>query len=103
MAGFGVWGHFTLPETPMAVHYNIQGQADGFAPRDQALLMLPGLAFCLHLGLFFVLPMIARNGELMSRSSAPYGAICFATIALLATLHIAMVLSASGVPVSPVT
>jgi uncharacterized membrane protein len=103
MAGFGLWGHFGLPDVPIAIHYDIHGQADGFAPRDQAMLVLPGLALCLHLGLFSLLPVIARNGELLSRSSVAYGAVGLATIALLTTLHIALVLNAAGLPVSPVT
>lgn len=103
MAGLGVWSHFTLPDAPIAIHYNLKGQADGFAPRDQALILLPGVALCLHLGLFSVVPAIARKGELLSRSSTPYGATCLATVALLTTLYIAMVLAAAGLPVSPVT
>lgn len=103
MAGLGLWGHFILPDAPIAIHYGFNGQADGFAPRDQALMLLPGVALCLHLALFSVVPAIARKGELLARSSAPYGATCLATIALLTTLYIAMVLAAAGLPVSPVT
>jgi uncharacterized membrane protein len=103
MSGFGVWGHFALPDVPIAIHYGLNGQADGFVPRDQALLAMPGLALCLHLGLFAIVPAIAREGALLSRSAAPYGAISLATIALLTTLHIALVLSASGLPIHPVT
>lgn len=102
MVGAGVWGHFNLPDIPIAIHYGLNGQADGFAPRDQALAILPGLALCLHLGLFAILPVIARDGELLSRSSAAYGAIGLATIALLTTLHIALVLNAFGPGISPV-
>jgi uncharacterized membrane protein len=102
MAGAGVWGHFNLPDMPIAVHYGLNGQADGFAPRDHALAILPGIALCLHLGLFAVLPVMARDGELLSRSSIAYGAIGVATIALLTTLHMALVLNASGLSISPV-
>lgn len=99
MAGIGVWGHFALPDIPIAIHYGYAGEADGFAPRDHALAIMPGLALCLHLALFAIVPAIARNGELMTRSSAAYGATGLATIALLTALHIAMVLKAAGVPV----
>ena len=103
MAGLGLWGHFALPDALIAIHYNFQGQADGFAPRDQALLIMPAVALVLHLALFSVVPAIARKGELLSRSSAAYGSICLATIALLTKLHMALVLAAAGTPVSPVT
>ena len=94
MAGFAVWGHFNLPDAPMAIHFDINGDANGFAPRDIALLVMPGLALVVPLLMLWLLPAIMPKG--LERSSAAYGAAILAISALLTLIQAMLVLSATG-------
>ncbi len=97
MAGFAVWGHFNLPDGPMAVHFDISGNANGFAPRDVAILMMPGVALGVALLMLWVLPTIMPKG--LERSAAAYGAVTMAITALLTLIQAMLILSAAGMAI----
>ena len=43
MVGFAVWGHFNLPDVPVAVHFGADGQPNGYQSRDMAMVLMPAL------------------------------------------------------------
>ena len=88
------------PDAAVAIHWNIQGEADGFAPRDVALLLLPALM--VGLALIFALATRAEPrsaGLAHSRGALLTGWIGAMAVLLLA--HGAVVLSAAGLAQPP--
>ncbi len=100
MAGLSVWAHFHLPDTPLPTHYGIDGQADNFMPRDQALAVLPGIALVLLL-VMWSLSVIMPKKVTPARFAEVYGLIIVAVAMLMAVIHLVMVLRALGFPVDP--
>lgn len=94
MVGFAIWGHFNLPDGPMAIHFDLNGNANGFAPRDIAVWIGPGLALVVPSLMLWVLPAIMPKG--LERSATAYGAVILAISALLTLIQVMLVLSAAG-------
>ncbi len=98
MAGLGLWGHMTLPDAPIAVHFGVQGP-DGFMPRDLGLVVLPGIAVVMMAVLLWIVPAVMPRSASLERSGAAYGATMLATFALLAAVQAMLVLTAQGIAV----
>ena len=93
---FSLWARFQLPDAPIATHFGLDGQPNGFMPRDQALIF--GSAMMLILGLLlWVLPAISPKKASLNRSQPAYGAVQVAIIAFLAVVHVVLILKALGV------
>jgi hypothetical protein len=69
MASVGLWGHMTLPDAPIAVHFG-SGGADGFMPRDSGLMVMPGLALVLMVVLLWIVPAVMPNRRRNRRENA---------------------------------
>ncbi|MFT4074680.1 MAG: SdpI family protein [Asticcacaulis sp.] len=93
MAGFAIWGHFNLVNTPLAVHFGANGQADGYQSRDVALMIFPGISLVAMVLMLWILPPLAPA---VKRSEAVYGIVAMSLFALMTALQIMMVLSAAG-------
>lgn len=98
MAGLGLWGHMTLPDAPIAVHFGMQGP-DGFMPRDTGLAILPGIAVALMVALLWLVPAVMPKSAGLERSGPAYGATMLATFALLTAVQAMVVLTAKGIEV----
>lgn len=89
MLGTLWWAYGALPETNIPVHWNSQGAADDFAPREEALLYLlimPGAALFTAIVLALA-PLIDPFRKNLQLSRKAYTAIWIATMVLLAALH----------------
>jgi uncharacterized membrane protein len=102
MAGLGLWGHATLPDASLAVHFDMSGSANGFMPRDMGLAVLPGLAVVLMIALLWIVPAVMPRSASLDRSEAPYGATLLATFMLLTVTQAMLVLVAQGVAIDHV-
>ncbi len=92
-----LWTWINIPDRPIPVHFNIEGQPDAYGSKFEGLIVLPLVAFACNL-LFVFLPRIEPCAENLLRSSKAYSAIWIATIAFLAVIHgsaIAVVLGQS--------
>ncbi len=98
MAAFALWGHFNLPDGPVAVHFNAMhgGVADGFRPRDQAVWIMPGVSALLLVLLFWILPAIMPKSGNIERSFGVYGVVVVSTFCMLCLTQAMLVLSAAG-------
>jgi len=98
MAGLSLWGYFHIPDGPVAVHFGLDGTANGFQPRDTALLTMPGIGLAMILLLFWVLPAIMPKNASIDRSAGAYGAVVLSVVALITIIQGTLVLHAAGVP-----
>ena len=94
MAGLSAWAWNAIPPTAqIPIHWGMNGEANGFAGRDQALLMVPLVALGLTL-LFAVIPRIEPRRFNLASSAKFYLAAWIGTLCLLAVVHSAVVLNA---------
>lgn len=96
MAAASAWALSALPSgAQVAVHFDAQGQPDGWGDARWVLALLPLLALLMQ-GLRRVLPGIDPRGANLVRSAAAYGTIWLAVTALLAAVHGLLVAHALG-------
>ena len=98
MAGLSVWGYFHVPDGPVAVHFGLDGAANGFQPRDTALITMPGIGLAMIVLLLWVLPAIMPKNASIDRSAGAYGAVILSVVALITIIQGGLVLHAAGVP-----
>ena len=96
VVAFSLWARFQLPDAPIATHFDLDGQPNGFSSRDQALAFFPIMMPVLALFLW-VLPVISPKNASLKRSQLAYDTAQLAIIAFLAVVHIVLVLKALGV------
>jgi uncharacterized membrane protein len=100
MAACSVAGWIGLPaDAQVPIHWGLDGQADGFAPKIVGLLLVPGIAAVL-VGLFVVVPGIEPRSENLQRSRTAYQAIWAGLLVFLAALHATTVAIALGFDLS---
>ncbi len=96
MLAVSVWGWPQIPDgAQVPIHWGIDGQANGWAPKWQGLLLLPILTVGIAL-LLAVAPRFDPRYSNIQRSATAYWAIAFGAILLMAVIHIAAVLVATG-------
>lgn len=96
MLSVSLWGQVNIPDDArLAVHWGINGQANGFAGKTKALWMLPSLAFGLTL-LFVFLPRIEPRRAREIATFPLYHAAWLGVMALLTALHAAILLQGAG-------
>ena len=74
-----------LPEK-IPIHWNIQGQIDGYGNKHWALLLTPGIMLGL-LGLFVALPWLSPKQFTLDTFQSTYGFIIFVILATMAYIH----------------
>jgi uncharacterized membrane protein len=100
MAGLSAWAWPQVPEAArVAVHFGTDGVANGFAGKQQALLMLPAMSLGL-IALLSVIPYIEPRRLNLAASMKFYSAVWIGAIALLAVAHAAIVLTAVHIAVN---
>jgi len=98
MLGLAAWAWSQIPAgASVAVHWGIDGSADGFAPKEIALLILPGLGAALA-ALFAVLPRFEPRSANLARSGPAYVQVGVALMIVLGLIQLALVLAAVGRP-----
>ncbi len=97
MIGVSVYGWIAVPEgQQIPVHWGLDGTPDRYGDKWETLLMLPVLAVGL-VGLFAVLPFIDPRGKNLQRSQAPYLVTWVGAMLVMAVVHTAATLAATGV------
>lgn len=93
------WGWGQVPAgTQVPIHWGIDGQPDGFAPKEVALFVLPALAGGLTV-LLALLPRVEPRSANLVRSSSAYVQVGIATLVVLTVIQLTTVLAAMGRPV----
>ncbi|MGN6210063.1 SdpI family protein [Asticcacaulis sp.] len=93
---FCLWARYQLPDAPIATHFSVDGQPNGYMPRDVALAFGPALMLGFGL-LLWVLPALSPKAASLKRSQSAFDAAQLAIIAFLTVVHIVVVLKALGV------
>jgi len=84
--GLSLYGRQHLPDVPLATHFNAEGIADGFMPRDQALWFGPVMLLILT-ALFWALPILSPSNAPLERSATAYGAAWISLTCVLVFAH----------------
>jgi uncharacterized membrane protein len=87
-----------LPEL-MPTHWNLQGQVNGWSEKMLGAFLMP-LVMLAVLALFAVLPRISPRGYAMDGRSRAYRAIEMSIVAFSLSVHIMILLAATGTPVN---
>ncbi len=96
MLAVSAWAWGQLPDDRLIpIHWGLDGQANGFAPKPVGLLITPLLTLIVGL-VFAALPSIEPRGEHLRRSGSAYRAIFVGVAVLLVAVHVAAVLAALG-------
>lgn len=96
MLAVSAWAWPQIPDgAQVPIHWGIDGQPNGFAPKWQGLLMLPALTAGIALVLAFAPRVDPRAGNIQ-RSATAYWAIAVAALVLMVVVHVAAVLAATG-------
>jgi uncharacterized membrane protein len=96
MVAISLWAWGQVPAgTLVPIHWGVSGKADGFAPKEVALWMIPPIVVFVS----FVFDLAIRkeqNSENMEKSLAVAGASMFGTLALMVVVHALIVFGATG-------
>lgn len=86
-----------LPDT-LPVHWNLAGEADRYAEKPLAALLMPLVMIATAL-LFEAVPRISPAGFTVEANARGFRAIAVATLVFLLALHTVTLLSGLGVPI----
>jgi len=101
MIGVSIYGWVHIPENAMVTrHWNLNGVADGFSPRNHVLIGMPVFATVLAF-VFFMIPAIDPRPDHVRRSAGLLTASVIGVTALLAVTHASIVLPAAHGAASP--
>lgn len=96
MLAVSVWAWPQIPDDALIpTHWNAAGEADGYSSKPFGLFGLPAICAGLTV-LLGVLPKVEPRRQNLEKSASAYIAVGVAALALMATLHVAAVLSAVG-------
>jgi uncharacterized membrane protein len=96
MLAISAWAWGQIPDdAQIPIHWGIDGQPDGFAPKAVGLLVPPFIALGLG-ALLAVVPMIEPRRENLRRSGGAYRVVWLGLLVLLLALHGAAVFAATG-------
>ncbi|HVA87695.1 MAG TPA: SdpI family protein [Candidatus Saccharimonadales bacterium] len=87
------------PGAQIPIHWNINGRANGFAPRELGLFFVPLLALVLT-GLFAIVPRVEPRRANLMRSSRAYGAVWIGVLCVMFVLHVVTTLIVLGHPLA---
>ncbi len=99
MAGFALWGQANISETQMAVHFDLNGSPNGFAPTKEGVWILPGISAVVMGLMLWVLPHIMPKSASIDRFPGVYGLMVLSIFALLTVTQAMLILSAAGMAI----
>jgi uncharacterized membrane protein len=102
VVAFSLWARFQLPDAPIATHFGLDGQPNGFSSRDEALVFFPIFMPVMAL-LLWVLPVISPKKASLKRSQLAYDMAQLAIMAFLALAHVIVIVKALGVQIDIVS
>src|SRR5688500_8946591 len=83
-----------LPD-PAPIHWDVNGDADGFGPRWLLAALLPA-STALVTALLMALPLLGPMRQNIERFRSVYGKIIIALVATLAVIHVFTLMKAAG-------
>ncbi len=90
------WAWIQLPAgASIPIHWGIDGQANGFAPKEIGLLLLPVVLLFVDL-MLTVIPRIEPRRANLERSGKAYGATWIGVVSVLGAIHLLIVAVALG-------
>ena len=90
------WAWIKLPPgAQVPIHFDAQGQANGFASKFWGLLLVPLIGIAL-LALLYFIPKAEPRSANLARSAGAYNAVCIAVMALIGIVQVVTVASALG-------
>jgi uncharacterized membrane protein len=96
MAILSAWAWSQLPAgASIPIHWGIDGQANGFAPKEIGLLVLPVVLLVVVASLA-VIPRVEPRRANLERSGKAYGAMWISIVTLLGAIHALIVAVALG-------
>ena len=95
MLALSAWAYPHIPDAPVAVHWGLDGRANGYAGRGEAVLAMPAVALGISM-LMALLPRIMPQAGRLQRSAMPYRVTWLGTLALMAVVHIVLIMKALG-------
>ncbi|MEM8770242.1 MAG: SdpI family protein [Pseudomonadota bacterium] len=95
MAGVSIYGFINIPEgTMIARHWNLNGEPDGFSPRNHVLIGMPAIGVLLSI-MFAAIPKIDPRKENIARSMNVLIVGWLGALMLIAVTHASIVLAAA--------
>ncbi|GJL95204.1 MAG: hypothetical protein DHS20C05_16090 [Hyphococcus sp.] len=96
-----IYGWLTIPEnTMLARHWGLNGEPDGFSPRNHVLVGMPTLAILLSV-LFFWLPSIDPRGQNLKASHGLLEVSWLGAVGIITTAHLSIILPAAHGEAAP--
>ncbi len=97
--GLAVVGWIQLPpDAQVPIHWGIDGQVNGYAPKAVGLLLIPAVTVGLSALLYF-LPRFEPRAQNLARSGPAYVRMSSAVLVLMAVVQVVLVASALGRPI----
>lgn len=96
----GAWGLLVVgPVASVPIHWNVNGDADGYAPALVAFGSTPLITLGL-IALLAIVPRIEPRQANLRRSAAAYQTVGSSLLALMVVVHLVILLAAIGSPVA---
>ncbi len=96
MALLAVWAWFQLPpDAQIPVHWGLDGQPNGYAPKTVGLFLLPFITLGVAT-VFWAIPVIEPRRANIEKSGKPYAAIWVGVVLLLAAVDLVTTAAALG-------
>lgn len=97
--GVSLWAWGQVPDgTQIPIHWGIDGEANGYAPKLPGLFLLPALIAVMGV-VFVAIPYLDPRRENQERSSVARVWILGAGLVVMCAVHVAAVLTVVGAPV----
>lgn len=98
MLAMAAWAWGQIPAgAEVPIHWGLDGQPDGYASKEMALLFTPMLAIGLA-ALLYLLPRFEPRAQNLARSGPAYVQVCVAVLFVLVAVQLLVVLAAVGSP-----
>ena len=98
-AAITAWGLLTVgPAATVPIHWNVDGQPDGFASALVAFLIMPVTTVAI-IGLMALVPHVEPRRENLRRSANAYRTVAIGVILFFVVIHFVTVLAGVGVEV----
>ena len=99
MLAVSAWGLAQVgPDATVPIHWNVEGEVDGYGPAWFAFLMIPAITAGI-VGLMALIPRIEPRRENLRRSAPAYRTLSIAVVLLMAVVHLVVVLGGVGMDV----
>ena len=96
MLAASVWAWPQVPDdAQVPIHWGLDGQPDGFAPKAVGLLGMPAFALVLA-AVLAIVPRVEPRRDNLARSASAYRTAVTAIVVVLGVVHLAAIAAATG-------